>query len=396
LKGLQGTSAVGLESTKRIQSYDYIDALRGLAILGVMAIHCGQHINGMGVFLHKIVMAGDRGVQLFFVVSAFTLCHAISKRHMMSSHHLPSFYIRRLFRIAPLFYLAAIFYLMLYGLAPSYWAPEGIGWAEILTTAAFVHGWFPDSVNSVVPGGWSIADEMMFYLCLPLLLWGIKSFRGAVVVLIGSIFFSLFVLYIGRDITNMIFPGLPDYLVSSYVFFSFPVQLPAFIAGITVYKLSKEDMTGAISKYASRIFYASILSIFLIFPFARLLVPALPVYILYVIAFSLLLLSLQSYSPTIIVNRWMVGLGKISFSCYIIHFAVVAGVVATIKSIFPRALEYGELSFVIIYAVVIGVTAGIAKYTYHHIEKRGIHLGNQIICKLTPVPTFKFCSSVMP
>ena len=36
-----------------------------------------------------------------------------------------------------------------------------------LSTAFFLHGLHPEAINSVIPGGWSIAVEMTFYLFFP-------------------------------------------------------------------------------------------------------------------------------------------------------------------------------------------------------------------------------------
>jgi peptidoglycan/LPS O-acetylase OafA/YrhL len=54
--------------------YDYIDALRGLAVLGVIAVHTNQH-GGFNVpqILRNITNNAQMGVQLFYIMSAFTL-----------------------------------------------------------------------------------------------------------------------------------------------------------------------------------------------------------------------------------------------------------------------------------------------------------------------------------
>jgi len=49
-------------------------------------------------------------------------------------------------RIAPMFWLAIPFFLLLTGKGAPAW--------EVATTALFVHGFHPQTVNSVVPGGW--------------------------------------------------------------------------------------------------------------------------------------------------------------------------------------------------------------------------------------------------
>lgn len=57
-----------------------------------------------------------------------------------------------------MFWLAIPFFLLLNGKAPAW---------EVATIALFVHGFHPQSINSVVPGGWSIAVEMTFYAVFP-------------------------------------------------------------------------------------------------------------------------------------------------------------------------------------------------------------------------------------
>ena len=48
----------------------YIDALRGYAILMVMAVHASLHVSHLEPPLAAVTAQGARGVQLFFIVSA--------------------------------------------------------------------------------------------------------------------------------------------------------------------------------------------------------------------------------------------------------------------------------------------------------------------------------------
>ena len=68
-----------------------------------------------------------------------------------------------------MFYLGMIAYLLYSGMSNERWAPNGVAWWHVLLTALFLHGWHPETINTVVPGGWSIAVEMSFYLFVPLL-----------------------------------------------------------------------------------------------------------------------------------------------------------------------------------------------------------------------------------
>jgi peptidoglycan/LPS O-acetylase OafA/YrhL len=106
--------------------------------------------------------SGWVGVNVFYFVSAMTMCLMWTQR-AGETNPVRKFYIRRSLRIAPLFWLAIPLYLAVNGTGPSPTAPNGIGPVQVILTATFLHGFWPDSINSVVPGDWSIAAEMMFF-----------------------------------------------------------------------------------------------------------------------------------------------------------------------------------------------------------------------------------------
>ncbi len=62
-------------SNLRLQSLDF---LRGIAILGVIAVHTSQAFPSM---LDPFLAYGRFGVQLFYFISAFTMCYMWEKRH---------------------------------------------------------------------------------------------------------------------------------------------------------------------------------------------------------------------------------------------------------------------------------------------------------------------------
>ena len=55
------------------------------------------------VWGHQVAELGNLGVQLFFLVSAVTMCYMWQQRHDEPARAL-KFYVRRFFRIAPLFW----------------------------------------------------------------------------------------------------------------------------------------------------------------------------------------------------------------------------------------------------------------------------------------------------
>lgn len=89
------------------------------------------------------------------------------------SHHIAFLY-QALLRIAPLCYVAiAIYGLINWGALrsgyESAWVLGAHSPAAILLNVLFLHALSPAAINNVVPGGWSIGVEMLFYLLAPLI-----------------------------------------------------------------------------------------------------------------------------------------------------------------------------------------------------------------------------------
>ena len=176
-----------------MRKFPFIDALRGLAILGVVYVHAGLWGEPASSWLIRFAVNGRRGVQLFFVVSALTLFLSMDNRRKREKNPIRNFFIRRFFRIAPLFYCGIIAYTLIDGFSPRYGAPDGIEWWYLPLTALFINGWSPETITSVVPGGWAIAVEMTFYLVFPLLYRRLHSI-GATLCFVGAALVFDFVL----------------------------------------------------------------------------------------------------------------------------------------------------------------------------------------------------------
>jgi peptidoglycan/LPS O-acetylase OafA/YrhL len=232
-----------LKTKDTSRKFLFVDALRGYAILGVIVVHAGQHVTGLPDWLARLSAEGARGVQLFFVVSAFTLFYSMTYGHPNEKRPLLNFFIRRFFRIAPAFYLAIIAYLLSGGLGPRYWLGDvqRVTAGNIASTFFFVNGWNPYWINSIVPGGWSVAVEMPFYATLPLLFASIKNQRQAImltVALVGSAYVINGIMSSHPLITH-------GGLWQNFLFFWFPNQAPVFGLGIVLFYLLRNNLQGA-------------------------------------------------------------------------------------------------------------------------------------------------------
>ncbi|MFA7268808.1 MAG: acyltransferase [Sterolibacterium sp.] len=362
-------------ATADIRKYDFIDALRGYAILLVLLVHSSQSVGPSSAILQQLMDGGARGVQLFYIASALTLCLSWKQRSTQESYPIRNFFLRRFFRIAPMFYIAIAFYFILYGLSPRYWAPNGIEWWFVPLTALFLHGFHPETITSVVPGGWSIAVEMNFYLVLPLLLRWITTTRSSV-----YFFLSSLVLYgVSRialeHLLSGLYPADQQYLVSNFIFLNFLAQLPVFALGISAYFVFNDpSLLKRVTAFGN----------LLLLLFAVVLLP-LPLdiavrlfsnHIFIGAVFSLFALTLAVFPVRILVNKAITWCGKISFSMYLTQFAVLHFFSALgISGFFGK----GNAASILHYLCVVVVTAAVSSILYATVERQGILLGKRMI-----------------
>jgi peptidoglycan/LPS O-acetylase OafA/YrhL len=134
----------------------HIDALRGLAMLWILAYHLYDSKSQAWLLpnqLGMLVQQGYFGVQLFLIISGFSIFYSLKYTHSGGDHRYRNFFIRRFFRIAPLFYFAIALYLLVDGWGPRAFAPQGLSWLNVASAILLVGSWWPTSTNSVPPVG---------------------------------------------------------------------------------------------------------------------------------------------------------------------------------------------------------------------------------------------------
>jgi peptidoglycan/LPS O-acetylase OafA/YrhL len=350
--------------------YAYIDALRGYAILMVIAVHTSQAFSNLPTPLATVLSQGARGVQLFFVTSALTLSMSWVARKESAT----GFYTRRFFRIAPMFWLAIPFFVWLDGTGASLYAPDGIAFRHIAMTAMLVHGLWPDTITSVVPGGWSVADEVIFYALFPAIVPGLlkASWRSLIIVAVAAV-------VIGAELSRLLdsfsylLPASAQSVAGVYFSLWFPRQLPCFIFGIMLFRFSAERPT--VSEVVARRVCLLAIALMLFIPFMEGVKYALPFGLAttYGIVFSLFAFSLM-YSPNSpFINKAAQWTGKISYSAYFVHFAVLH----ILPTLHPTGVPSAD--FAIMYVGTVLATVGISSITYLVIEGPMIRFGSAII-----------------
>ena len=340
-----------------------LDVLRGLAIAGVMAIHVSQAFPSNIHAVDFAFMCGWTGVNVFYFVSAMTMCLMWTQRSG-ETNATGKFYIRRFLRIAPLFWLAIPVYLAINGTAPSANAPNGIGPVQVILTATFLHGFWPDSVNSVVPGDWSIAAEMTFYLVFPLLITAFGSRRhlyvalAIVLHLVNVILFkpwafALFSAYYG--------PG-HEAFVWTTLHISFLNQLPVFLIGCALFFALRDGFTKS---------DAAIYAVFIALSFAA--DRATGSHEFNYLMINLVLGALVAGCIKLAIRlQPLEALGRNSYSMYLSHFAVIYG----LRQLWPVA--DGLVSLLMAYVVTAALSYLVARATWHLVERHAQNLAHRL------------------
>lgn len=331
----------------------YVDALRGWAILAVVMVHVGT-VETSAV-LGAVIGQGARGVQLFYVVSAFTLFLSFQNRTGSERMPVRNFFVRRFFRIAPMYYLGICYYLWQDGLGARNWLGDAtyISAPNIVSNFLFLHGFNPYWVTSLVPGGWSIAVEMTFYVLLPFLFLRIKNMDRA----FNFFLFAIVLRWVLHAMLTRVHPIGSQPLWDAYLFFYFPSQLPVFALGILLYFVlyRPRDITTVSLLLFTGLVLLQLCAGFVFFP----------EHVLFGVAFLCLALALSRRRFVLLVNPVINHIGRVSFSMYLVHFAVVYWLTRW------NMMDYADneiLNYAIRFVTVAGVGVVISSVLYRWVE----------------------------
>lgn len=353
------------------KKFDYIDALRGVAILLVLLVHCGHYgfkVEYFPELLKQFVSNGQFGVQVFLLVSAYTLMHS-QKSRGDEMNKTKRFYLRRFFRVAPMYYFGVLYFTLqnTVGLNQIFnlkaWG--NLDFVGIFSNLFFVHGFHPHTINYYVPGGWSIAVEMTFYLFFPLLVKYIINFNKAVVFIILTI--------VLQKILAISLSDISFFNENYYLSLWFPNQLPIFALGILVYFAVNESGVRLTEINTLMIAFVSFVFIYI----------SIPISFSYAFVFGILIVYFHKYGMNKYINFALTKVGKISYSMYLVHFAVLFlfEKYRMVDYLVVTDIKSAVLNFVVRYFLLFIISAIISYISYQLIELPFQNMGNKLIRK---------------
>ncbi|CDH43053.1 acyltransferase family protein [Candidatus Contendibacter odensensis] len=369
-----------------------IDAARGWAILLVIMVHTPGVMPELPYPLKKITSFGWYGVQLFFIASAFTLLNSWYRDARPVGIKTSHFFLRRFLRIAPMYYAGAILY---YFLRPP---SQGFDINQLLLSLSFINSWSPswipttESGWSVVPGGWSISVEFCFYFVFPVLAFFAASTKRSLLLFTVSIFIML----LGYTIGNAYY--MPLYgmqATEQFLYFWLPNQLCIFAIGFIIFSAlnaTHQRLDSFLHFLRYKAGLVNLFGIILLLALTQIGIikhlsssfPWIPTHLVVSIIFGFIVIAnLMSPRPSpLLINPFICRLGAVSFSAYVLHWAVIdlvrrCGVVLNLSMI--SGWEAIGVFLLVVFPFVVILTYGLSKLTYQFVEQPFIRLSSYLI-----------------
>ena len=282
-------------------------------------------------------------VHMFFIVSGFLIFWSFD-----ANQNKKHFYIKRFFRIFPLYaFLIILQTLFFIGFS------DGSTFEVIkyfIANIFFLNFLAPSvgstlsslEVNAINGSLWTLKNEVVFYLIVPLLFMFYKKWGGYILLILYSL--------------SVVYMFAVDYLGMEKLLVQFPAQVRLFMVGILLYilfdKFNKKN-----------IYLLAIVSLILLIVLKD---NTSFNYVLYPFCIGFMMIFLVYFVKNIKVNF------DFSYSLYILHFPVIQ--LALYFEINPTN---PIISFVVLFAVILVLSYFSEKY----IEKRFIKIGREIVKK---------------
>ena len=291
---------------------DFIQALRGFAALAVVMYHGKIVVGGPGYgdAGERLFGWGAAGVDLFFVISGFIMVHATSRSDGSAGYTL-EFLAKRLARIWPVYVIWTLAYVLLV---------EHPHHTQIALAKAFV--FYPQTASGApffgfapTPVGWSLNYEVWFYV-----LFGASLLAGRWRWHALAALFVTFGIAIPLAVTGSVH-------TSAYEGYSMPSAFLRLAANPMMWEFAAGVAIGLVVRSRFRICNERVLATFVVL---ALIAAVWQLGSGYrhgngffawgaSLAICVLALALWNKHRAIEVPRWLVWLGDISFSLYLIH-----------------------------------------------------------------------------
>lgn len=309
---------------------EFITGLRAIAVFLVFIIHSGGGgLRDINEFMNTFVDFGKYGVQMFFVISGFTIFYQLSQ----GGYTLRRFLLIRISRISipyfPILILIFI-YINLGGEQFNYWAEKfnngQVSIKNLIAHLTYLASFDLRYANTIIGVEWTLNVEVFFYFVIGFLLTkGFLKQTAINVTFWFLLFFGVTVFFL-----VLVYINILDSLLAHWMPFYYGWM---FIVGGAAFLVRKKLMLTLSTASANRIsdlFFIISLSIFIIL--ISINATSLINEIVFSLVTAILIVTIRDTSKFswVFTNKLMLNFGSISFSFYLIHYIVILFKIPTV------------------------------------------------------------------
>ena len=332
-----------------------VDSLRAISVLGVIIYHSKIYFFGELFF-----QGGYYGVDIFFVISGYLITSIIFEDLSKNNFSLKKFYIKRCRRIFPALIFTILISLLLswYSLMPVSFIEYAKSVIYSLTFISNYYFYFSGLEYGAVSGllkpllhTWSLAIEEQFYIIFPLLfIFCFKRFSKNLIIYLGFILLVSFIIaiYFSNSAPNFNF-----YFIGSRAW--------ELLIGSLLFLLNKKSDLHIKPINSNLCTFFGLLLIFISFQFNYDTNPTpnfktlLPLLGASIIIFTY---KKEGFLNLLFVNKFVLKIGLISYSLYLLHYPIFAFVRA-------NRLAHSNIDYFVV-AIIIFILSYIS---YRFVEK---------------------------
>lgn len=334
--------------------YEELDCLRGLAALAVVLFHFtygydfGLKIMSDDKFYFRY---GNLGVQLFFLISGFVIFMTLDKTKKAKD-----FLVSRFSRLYPAYWASIIITVTLTTLLKVPFQEGIFSVKQVLVNFTMFQFWF--KIKDVDGAYWTLAVELTFYFIM-LFIFLLKKLKY--IAWICLIWLALSVCFTAYEIP------LGNY-IKAILILRFA---PLFVGGIVFYLLKNKPKD----------IYLNILVLLSLFSEWYLLYQLDSDSIVFsIVSFFYLIFYLFIYDKLgFISNKFLIFLGSISYSLYLIHENIGIGIIYWLKKIADIQLFYLPITIILVIFLASCITFYIERPALKWIRKYYVNFSGNTI-----------------
>ena len=338
-----------------------IDGFRFFAIGTVLLYHLNTNlkrvyapVTGEVYFeglLNTVVKQGSVGVDVFFAISGFILALPFARQRLFDTApvNLKSYYIRRLTRLEPPYVISLVIFLFVHFLIlHEQWANI---FPNFLASLFYVHSLVYNEWSKINPVAWSLEVEVQFYLLAPVLasFFSIRNpvwRRGslALVIILSMVHYDVnYAMLEDLHLRKSLFMHLQQFLIG-FLFADF---------FLTDWKemLKEKSVVFDIIGIGTLV---SLLAFNTPFNFYHDLIFGTALFIAFISLFK------GKWMNRFFTNTWVVIIGGMCYSIYLLHYAMIAFLSERTKFLFVQswgyAVNYG-IQLLVIMPIVLLISA---------------------------------------